>query len=262
MKQGELLIDLNCDVSVAAGYKSASQQARVISEAWYLKNAYCLACDSDEVKATKRNTPANDFVCPKCGHRYELKAFKRRPRKALNDGAYKTMMEGISAFRAPTLCLMERTVDWQIRSWSAIHSGFLVPNVIVKRKALSDSAQRKGYVGCTIRLDQIAPDAEISVIDKCVIVKVEDVRRRFQRFNGLGTEPIEQRGWTLLTLWIVRRLRKASFTLAEVYQHEAEFAKVYPANLHIRDKIRQQLQVLRDLGVLVFEERGTYRLLS
>ncbi|HEV2493712.1 MAG TPA: hypothetical protein VG204_11665 [Terriglobia bacterium] len=31
-------------------------------------------------------------------------------------------------------------------------------------------------------------------------------------------------------------------------------------NRHVRDKIRQQLQVLRDLGFVVFLGRGQYRL--
>lgn len=32
-----------------------------------------------------------------------------------------------------------------------------------------------------------------------------------------------------------------------------------PANRHVRDKIRQQLQVLRDLGLLEFLGAGSYK---
>jgi len=49
--------------------------------------------------------------------------------------------------------------------------------------------------------------------------------------------------------------------LQDLYALENEFARTYPENRHIKDKIRQQLQILRDLGVLAFEERGEYRLL-
>jgi type II restriction enzyme len=35
----------------------------------------------------------------------------------------------------------------------------------------------------------------------------------------------------------------------------------YPGNRHVRPKIRQQLQVLRDSGYLEFLSKGTYRLL-
>jgi type II restriction enzyme len=38
-------------------------------------------------------------------------------------------------------------------------------------------------------------------------------------------------------------------------------AKLHPHNAHVRDKIRQQLQVLRDLGLLEFLGGGSYYLL-
>jgi type II restriction enzyme len=36
--------------------------------------------------------------------------------------------------------------------------------------------------------------------------------------------------------------------------------KLHPDNRHIKDKIRQQLQVLRDLGLLLHIDRGLWRL--
>lgn len=253
-------MDLTCDLSLAEGYKSASQKARVLSEGWFAKNAYCLACDADEVKQTKANTGATDFVCPKCSHRYELKAFERRPTGSLVDGAYDSMMQRIRSGTAPTLCLMERTKDWEIRALTAVHSSFLVPLVIEKRPPLAPSARRAGWVGCNIRLDQIASDGEVDVVDEGVAQPVGDVRRKFQRFLPLAKKNAEQRGWTLLTLRMVRALGKLSFSLHEMYALEDQFAKAYPQNRHVRDKIRQQLQVLRDLDVLEFVGRGEYRI--
>jgi type II restriction enzyme len=49
-------------------------------------------------------------------------------------------------------------------------------------------------------------------------------------------------------------------SLADVYGHTDHLAKLHPKNAHIRDKIRQQLQLLRDLGVLEFLGSGSYRL--
>jgi type II restriction enzyme len=49
------------------------------------------------------------------------------------------------------------------------------------------------------------------------------------------------------------------FTLAEVYAFEARLSAIYPANNNVRPKIRQQLQVLRDMGWLAFSGRGAYR---
>lgn len=253
-------MELTCDLSIAASYKSQSQIARVLSEAWFAKNAYCLACDADEVKQTKANTGATDFVCPKCSHRYELKAFPKRPRVKLVDGARDTMMNRIASGTAPTLCLMERTPNWNVRGLAAIHSSFLVPDVIEARPPLGPNARRAGWVGCNIRLDRIARDGEIDVVANGAIEPVGSVRRRFQRFLPLAKKSAEQRGWTLLTLRVVRQLGRADFKLQEMYAQEAEFARAYPENHHVRDKIRQQLQVLRDLGVLSFEGRGEYRI--
>ena len=60
---------------------------------------------------------------------------------------------------------------------------------------------------------------------------------------------------------IVRELGRREFTLAEVYAHEASLTRLHPQNLHVRDKIRQQLQVLRDMGFLEFLGGGSYRTL-
>jgi type II restriction enzyme len=254
-------MNLTCDVSLAVNYKSSSQQARVISEGWFARNVYCLACDADSVKQTRANTKATDFVCPKCTHRYELKTFHRRPHGSIVDGAFKSMMQLVTSGIAPTLCLLEHTDDWRIRSLTAFHSSFLVPNVVEKRPPLAPTARRAGWVGCNIRLDHIASDGEIAVVEDGVIQPVTEVRARFQRFLPLAGKSAEQRGWTLLTLRMVRGLQKQCFNLQDLYALENEFARVYPENCHIKDKIRQQLQILRDLGVLAFEERGEYRLL-
>jgi len=136
------IMNLNCDLSLAANYHSASQQARVLSEGWFLKNVYCLACDADSVKQTSANTRATDFVCPKCSHRYELKAFQRRPHRSLVDGAFASMMQRVTSGTAPTLCLLERTEEWRVHSLTAIHSSFLIPEVVEKRPPLGPNARR------------------------------------------------------------------------------------------------------------------------
>ncbi|WP_442938465.1 hypothetical protein [Nocardioides sp. Soil805] len=48
------------------------------------------------------------------------------------------------------------------------------------------------------------------------------------------------------------------FTLAELYVEGAELAALDPVNRHVRDKIRQQLQVLRDAGRPRFRGQGVH----
>jgi type II restriction enzyme len=51
-----------------------------------------------------------------------------------------------------------------------------------------------------------------------------------------------------------------SFTLDDVYSFEPHFAGLYPRNDHVKDKLRQTLQHLRDHHLVEFvDDRGTYR---
>jgi type II restriction enzyme len=252
---------LRCDTSIADSYTSEAQKTRVISESWFLSNGYCLACDSDRLTATKANTKATDFICPSCNQSYELKATRHRLGRTIVDGAYEPLMNRILGGTAPTLMMLERNDQWKIDSLTAIHHLFLTPNVIVQRKPLSTTARRAGWVGCNIRLDQIAMDARVSVVGCGQPCDPRLVRSAFRRFDGLKEIAPSARGWTTLTLRMIRGLNQQEFSLSEVYAKEHSFAAVYPENNNIRAKMRQQLQVLRDLGYLEFCGRGVYRLL-
>ncbi len=70
----------------------------------------------------------------------------------------------------------------------------------------------------------------------------------------------QQSAWTSDVLTLVRSLNKREFFLSDMYDHEDELAKLHPSNHHVRAKIRQQLQVLRDRDLLEFLGDGHYRL--
>lgn len=253
-------MELACDRSAASGYVSEAQRARIISESWFAKNCYCLACQRDNLSRSKPNTRATDFFCESCGHQYELKSFQRRPGRSLVDGAYASLMDRIASNHAPTLCLLQRDSLWNVHALTAIHSSFLLPWVIEKRPPLKAGARRAGWIGCNIRLDRIPLDGEVSLIEEGCVLPVAQVRQRFQRYLPLNTLSKDERGWAALTLRTVRSLSKTSFTLQELYAKKRDFVEVYPRNRHVLEKIRQQLQVLRDLGVLRFHGHGRYEL--
>ena len=100
------------------------------------------------------------------------------------------------------------------------------------------------YAGCT---------------DQAIEAK-EGVRSRWRRFAFLHERGADARGWTADVIVCVRKLKKQTFTLTEVYRFEQDLQALHPRNLHVKDKIRQQLQVLRDHGILRFAGRGTYEL--
>ncbi|MGA3144325.1 MAG: hypothetical protein ABSF10_15075 [Verrucomicrobiota bacterium] len=106
-----------------------------------------------------------------------------------------------------------------------------------------------------------------------LITPPEEVRAQFRRVKPLGQIKAKERGWTLDVLNIVRRLSltqpaghplpsdgRGTFTNDEVYAHDRELERLHPDNRNVRPKIRQQLQILRDTGLLIHVESGRWRL--
>jgi type II restriction enzyme len=76
-----------------------------------------------------------------------------------------------------------------------------------------------------------------------------------------GSAPIEVvlNGWKRDVFQCLTQIQGKEFSLDDVYSFEARLRVRHPGNLHVRDKIRQQLQYLRDLGVVEFLGNGRYR---
>jgi type II restriction enzyme len=60
----------------------------------------------------------------------------------------------------------------------------------------------------------------------------------------------------------VDSIPKDVFNLDDVYKFEKKLKLKYPNNNFIKDKIRQQLQLLRDKGIIEFMSRGNYKKLK
>lgn len=56
-------------------------------------------------------------------------------------------------------------------------------------------------------------------------------------------------------------IRKKEFSLIDLYAFEKMLRTKYPNNNFIKDKLRQQLQILREKGYLEFTTRGNYRII-
>lgn len=69
----------------------------------------------------------------------------------------------------------------------------------------------------------------------------------------------ELKGWNYIVYTIIKNhFNKGEFKLKELYEFEPHFQVVYPENAHIKDKLRQTLQNLRDKGLLTFVSKGVY----
>lgn len=244
-------------------YDSARQQARVASEAWALQNLFCPNCPSNSVRDFPANTPAKDFVCPRCSSLFQLKSRRGRFGRKISDAAYSKMIAAIEEDATPNLVALEYSVpSWRISNLFVIPHFAFSPSMIEKRKPLGAHAERHGWVGCNLLLEAIAPDARISYIRDGKPVAAKIVREQFAALRPLERLPIRERGWTLDVLNAVRSLNRSDFTLADVYAFEDRLSVLHPNNHNIRPKIRQQLQVLRDAELLDFTLLGHYHIRS
>ena len=243
-------------------YKSASQRARVGTESWGAENFFCPACDSPCLKSAPQGTAAIDYTCPSCGSPFQLKSQSRAFGSRIVDAAYSEMRRAIIEDQTPNLYILHYDLaSWAVRTLILIPRFAFALSAIERRKPLSVTARRAGWVGCNILLDEIPLDARISIVSNGTPRSPREVRSAYDRLRPLEKLRVEKRGWTLDVLRVVQSLGKVDFTLEDVYVHIGVFAKLHPGNAHVREKIRQQLQVLRDLGLVKFLDRGSYRLL-
>jgi len=251
-------MNLQCRADLGLRYKAGSQMARVISEDWCSRELYCAACSSDRLLSSKNNTPAIDFVCPECDQCFQLKGFKKWAQKKIPDAAYDSMLRAIRSDRVPNLVVLQYSAEWLVKNVLLIPRVFFSESVIEKRPPLGPKARRAGWVGCNILLDRIPRDGKISVVANGSVVAERHVREEFSRIRKLAEVPPSVRGWTLDVLASVRRLAKPRFSLQELYELEPYLQGIHPRNRNVRPKIRQQLQVLRDLGLVEFTSPGNY----
>jgi type II restriction enzyme len=194
-------------------------------------------------------------VCDQC---FQLKSFKTWNQKKIPDAAYDSMLRAIKSDRVPNLLILQYSADWRVKNLLLVPRVFFSETVIEKRPPLSPKAQRAGWVGCNILLDRIPRDGKIPVVANGSTVAEQQVRDEFSRIRKLADVPPSVRGWTLEVLTTVRKLAKPRFSLQELYELEPYLQNIHPHNRNVRPKIRQQLQVLRDLGLIEFTSPGNY----
>lgn len=248
---------LDIDPILALGYTSRSQQARRITEGWIAKNGYCLRCDCDRLTPTTANTRSRDFICEQCSHGYELKSKLGHFSSKVLDGAYGAMLNTIREGRTPTFLLLEYSSSWSVEGLRAIHHSLITETAIQARKPLSATARRAGWTGCNIVLPAIATQGQIQMFVGGTEVSKHVSRGAFAKLERLSTLSSNEKTWAAAVLRFTERM-SSIFTLQDIYRFEHEIQSLFPNNRNIRPKIRQQLQVLRDAGLLTFLGGGRY----
>lgn len=253
-------MNLSFNISLADGYKSASQIARVLTEDWLARNMYCPICGEISIKKAEPNAPVKDYVCENCKSQYELKSKKDNTDKyetKVNDGVYQTMIGRITSLDNPSFFFMHYDCN-EVNNLIIVPKCFFIPEIIEKRKPLAENARRSGWEGCNILLNKIPDFAKIPIVRNRVVLDSKKVCKEYNRIYSLQTDSIESRGWLLDVLRCVEQL-DTTFTLKQMYRFVEELKIKHPANNNIEAKIRQQLQFLRDKGFIDFSSRGNYK---
>jgi type II restriction enzyme len=201
-----------------------------------------------------------DFFCPICNNEYELKSKNGALSSKINDGAYSTMIERITSNRNPDFFFMSYSrSDLKVNDFLFVPKHFFVPEIIEKRNPLAQTARRAGWTGCNILIDKIPTQGRISIVSAGCICNSDIVLQKVKASAKLEVADINSRGWLMDVLHCVNAISDDIFTLSMVYAYENELAAKHPNNNNIRAKIRQQLQQLRDRGIISFLGNGLYQ---
>ena len=254
-------MNLILDSDLATGYKSQSQKIRVLTENWVKKEIFCPNCGFS-LCSHPNNKPVRDFYCGKCSEDYELKSKKDKIGRKIVDGAYKTMLEQLKSCNNPNFFFLNYDLqNYEIINFMVIPKHFFVPEIIEKRKPLSSNAKRKGWTGCNILLENIPKSGKISYIRNRKIQDKNKILKHWKQTLFLREYKKDNlKGWMLDVMKCIDKIGKEIFSLQEMYNFESFLSRKHPNNYHIKDKIRQQLQFLRDEKYLEFIGQGNYRL--
>lgn len=252
------------DATVAAAYQSPTQRARVLTEHWVHQNCFCPNCGNSRLELQPANSPVCDFRCPECKEEFELKSKSGTLGASIRAGAYNAMINRLTSPSNPSLFLLTyNKIQLEVTTLLVIPKHFFVTTLIEKREPLSPDKKRAGWIGCKILLDKIPILGKVQIVHNGTEVDKKEVLRAWQKtlfVRHMFPCSSQAKGWLLDVMRIVEGLRRTEFGLDDMYAFEHELKLLYPANRHIRDKIRQQLQILRDQGYLEFTSRGKYRL--
>ena len=241
-------------------YNSNSQSARVFTELWVTNNMFFPRCGNIYIKHFENNRPVADFFCPNCLSQYELKSKNGILGEKIVDGSYEKMIKRITSNEKPQFFVMSYSkASMKVLDFFMVPKHFFVPEIIEKRKPLSNKAKRAGWIGCNILFDKIPQQGKIPIILKGIETDKDLVIKKLDETKIFSTESIPLRGWLMEVLNCINYISSDEFSLSDIYKFEDVLSQKYPNNQNIRPKIRQQLQFLRDRGYIEFLENGKYR---
>ncbi len=170
------------------------------------------------------------------------------------------MIERIQSANNPNFFFMHyNRVDMRVVDLIVIPKYYFTPDIIEKRKPLPDATRRAGWIGCNISISRIPKEGRIFIVENGMEQEPESVISKIKRTDFIRQYKLDARGWILDILNCLNQIKSREFTLEQIYCFSDCLQLRHPNNHHIREKIRQQFQVLRDKGIIEFNGRGLYR---
>ncbi len=251
-------------------YKSPSQIARVITERWVKDNLYCPVCGRSLLQY-RAGMPVYDFYCEHLDERiivltknfvsdaenFQLKSQKNHLSRYVLGAAYSMTVSSLKAGTYPSLILLCYNANNIVTDVELIHKLAITISCIKPRKPLSKNARRSGWQGYNIDLHEIPNIGRIEIIKSREIKQKTCVMAEWKNVSKILLGNLSERGWTADVIKCLEKL-PTTFTSKDAYKFEERLRELHPQNKHIRDKIRQQLQILRDRNFIKFESPGVY----
>lgn len=169
------------------------------------------------------------------------------------------MIERINSNQNPNFFFLTYSKNWAVENFLIIPKQFFTTEIIIKRKPLPDDANRAGWVGCNIDISNITDAGKVFLVKDSKLIDKKIVKNTFNKTLFLREKTEDSKGWILDLMICVDLIKKETFMLDDVYKFEDRLKLKYPSNNFIKDKIRQQLQLLRDKGIIEFVSRGCYK---
>lgn len=251
-------MDFVMDTNISGNYKSKSQKARIITEAWISNNFKCPFCNSKLTQYTA-NSKCADYYCKKCNEDFELKTINGKfPKDKMNGASYKATVNKIRSNRSSHWILLEHS-DFVINGLTFIPKYFFYDEMVEPRKRLSESAKRHGWQGCRISLRMIPSFGKISYIKNSKQVDKKIIDYKLGKVSTFKKSDLKNKNWKLEILSIVDSIPETVFSINDLYELMPMFEKKYPSNHNIDAKIRGILQQLRDEGYIKFLDTEGFR---
>lgn len=250
-------MDLNIDKSLEGSYHSPRQNSRVLTEGWAEANLYCPVCGAPHLIHYPAGKPVADFYCDSCGSDFELKSTRKKFGNKIPASGYSAMMRRIKSPNSPHFLFMEHDGN-QVKNLTFVPNHFFVPDIVEKRDSLSSAKRRAGWIGCMINLKPIPSYGKIPIVANSIETPQATVLGAYAMAKSLHLGTMVSRRWLVDVLQCVDKLGP-TFTLKDMYSFADVLQKKHPKNKNIQAKIRQQLQLLREKGVIEFTSRGHYK---